>query len=189
MRYIKIILKIVVVGATLAFLDYTLPSRDIVKIVGTEIVKLDVQTPSIFWGNPDSGAVIDSTTGQRDVRFINAVRPNEKIRVYRNEDTGWRWPPYLKFSSGNLQAEAQKSINDNKWVAVTHYGWRITLISAYPNALSIAPVSSSSVTLVPWTRIIAAIMLIIIAIIAWRIWVAIRQWTVDKLDRIRAKLN
>ena len=41
-----------------------------------------------------------------DVRFIAAVRPNGKPFVYRNEDTGWIWPPYFKYDSSNLQAKA-----------------------------------------------------------------------------------
>ena len=187
MRYIKILLRIGAVAFILAFLDYTLPSRDIVKVVGTEVVRTDIGANSIFWASPDAGADASPAAGNRDIRFINSVRSNESARVYRNEDTGWGWPPYFKFGSGNLQAEAQQLAGTDQWVAVTHYGWRITMISIYPNAVSLSPVAGPGATLIPWTRIIAAVLLVIFGIIAWRLWVRFRGWMTDKFDRIRAR--
>ena len=45
--------------------------------------------------------------------------------VYRNEDTGWGWPPYFKFDTKNLQTEAADLISSKEepqWVILTHYG-------------------------------------------------------------------
>ena len=38
--------------------------------------------------------------------FIQTIKKNGKPMVYRNEDTGWGWPPYFKFDTANLQADA-----------------------------------------------------------------------------------
>lgn len=63
----------------------------------------------------------------RDVQFIQAIRANGKPMVYRNEDTGWRWPPYFKFDTATLQTQAddlRSTAEAPKWAVVTHYGWR-----------------------------------------------------------------
>ena len=133
-----------------SFFHYTLPQHDIVRIVGTENRRIDFGENSFFWASPDVGT---SAGTNRDVRFINAEFPNGKIIVYRNEDTGWGWPPYFKLDSSNLQAEAQALISNDKanptWVSITHYGWRNEFFTIYPNAITInarsqAPMSALS---------------------------------------------
>ncbi len=112
LKWISLALVALVIGL---FLQYSLPSRDIVQIVGTDIKRMDVGGSSWLWASQDAGTNVNST---RDVRFINAVRPNGKPSVYRNEDTNWGWPPYFKFDSGNLNAEAQAyAKQDGTWVA------------------------------------------------------------------------
>lgn len=187
MRYVKIFLRVIIVAVILAFLDYTLPSRDVVRVVGTEVVRTNIGANSLFWAQPDTGTATNLAVGNRDVRFINTVRAIESARVYRNEDTGWGWPPYFKFSSGDLQAEAQQLAKAEQWVAVTHYGWRFTVFSIYPNAVSVSAVAGPGVTLIPWTRIIAAVLLVLLGIIVWRVWVRVREWGADKYDRIKAR--
>ncbi len=177
MRFMKIVLRIVIITGLVAGLDYTLPARDIVKIVGTEVVRTNV----------DSDSVAFQAAGNVDVRFINSVRPNEHPRVYRNEDTGWGWPPYFKFSSGDLQADAQRLTENDQWVAVTHYGWRMTLLSSYPNAIRITPVDGPDVTLIPWPRIVAVVCLLLFGFIAWRLLVRLQLWATDKFDRLRSR--
>ncbi|MEE3316636.1 MAG: DUF1523 family protein, partial [Pseudomonadota bacterium] len=125
MRYVKWGLVISVLLLILGFFHYTLPQRDIVRIVNTEVRRVDFGANSIFWANSDTGA--DGTTVNRDVRFIETIDPDGKPIVYRNEDTGWGWPPYFKLDSSNLQAEARDLVSTSeapKWVAVRHYGWR-----------------------------------------------------------------
>lgn len=142
----------------------------------------------IFWTDSDTGSTETSeTVKNRDIRFINTVKPNEKPRVYRNEDTTWGWPPYFKFDSGDLQAEAQRLKDGNQWVAVTHYGWRIQLISIYPNAIKIVPVSGPGVSYIPWVRIIAGILLVVTGLIVWRLWIRFREWLTDRIDRLKAR--
>ncbi|MCY3878759.1 MAG: DUF1523 family protein [Rhodobacteraceae bacterium] len=187
MRYLKIVLRVLALIIIVALFDYNLPSRDIVQIVGTEVVRTDIGSNSLFWAQQDSGTGTDLSQQNRDVRFINTARDDGSPRVYRNEDTGWGWPFYLKFNSGNLQAEAQQLAGSGDWVAVKHYGWRSTLFSIYPNATSISPVTGPSVSLIPWVRIVAAILLLLAAVIIWRLWVRTKAWTADRMDRLKSK--
>ena len=119
-----------VVLATLAvtivlFLHYNLPRTEVVQIVGTEVKRTD------------SSKKGEQVT--RDVRFITALTRDDETRVYRNEDTGWGWPPYLKFNSADLSAQAQVYAGEAEkpWVLVTHYGWRVTMLSHFPNAITL----------------------------------------------------
>lgn len=164
-----------IVGAI--FLNYFLPSRDVVKIVGTEVKRIDVDKGAPFWDRADIGTNEERT---RDVRFINAEFPNGKTRVYRNEDTGWGWPPYFKFDSGDVTAQAQSlSKQDEQWVAVRHYGWRIKLFSIFPNATSIKKVDGPDVLLIPWFNIFFIGLLLLLWFLIWR---AIRRWKAKRID-------
>jgi len=178
MGKIKWTFRILVALVLIAFFHYSLPSRDVVQIVGTEVNRIDVDDNSWFWASKDVGTQTGTTT--RDVRFINAQYENGNPRVYRNEDTGWSWPPYLKFDSGNLQAQAQGFAKaDGKWVAVSHYGWRIPLISLYPNAYKMKEVEGPNVQLIPWFNII---FLIVVFLIAFAIWRRVDRWKDKNVD-------
>ncbi len=163
-----------------AFFHYTLPQNDIVRVVETEVRRVDFGENSIFWSAPDAGNA--AVGANRDVFFIQAFYENEKPMVYRNEDTGWGWPPYFKFDTANLQAEATdlKSVKDSpQWVAVRHYGWRNEFMSIYPNAVGVKPVAGPDVTFIPWLNII---ILTAFAALAWAIrvrWVRFREARID----------
>ncbi len=179
MRRIKWFFGIIISLMVIAFLHYALPSRDIVQIVGTDVKRMDVGHNSWFWASPDAGTATETT---RDVRFINAAWPNGAPSVYRNEDTNWSWPPYLKFDSGNLNAEAQaRAKQDGVWVAVTHYGWRIKLLSMFPNAIRIRQVDGPHVTLIPWFNIA---FLTVIFIIFAAIYFRIRKFKRRRVDPV-----
>lgn len=159
-----------------AFLNFFLPSKDVVRIVGVEVTRMDgeIRKPA----KDDTGPVI----GNRDVRFINAVWPSRKPRVYRNEDTGWGFPWYFKFDSGNLQAEAQDSVSTGenpRWFVVTHYGWRFTILDMFPNATSIKEVSGPDFTTVPWFNIVFLSLLALLLITIWRFILKLRRRHVD----------
>jgi hypothetical protein len=173
---------VVLLTALAAFLHYTLPDRDVVYITNTSNRLMTFGANSIFWASPDGGS--DEVAGaiQRDVLFIDAVKPNGHVRVYRNEDTGWIWPPYFKFDSSNLQAEARNLISTSenpKWVAVRHYGWRIPFLSIFPNAVSITPVEGPDVRLIPWFNIV---FLTLLFALFWAIRV---RWLRFRNRRIR----
>ena len=130
------------------FLDYNLPSSTLMHITGTEVVRMD------------SG---ESATGQpitRDVRLIEGVALDNDPLVFRNEDTGWGWPPYFKFDSGTLGSQAQgiAQREGDAITKVTYYGWRIEMLSMYPNALSLEVVPADT-SLFPWGKIIFLVLL------------------------------
>ena len=104
MAYVKWFFIIVFWVLVAAFFHYTLPQKDIVRITDTYEKRIDFGENSIFWATADVGN--DAATGNRDVFFIQTRRANDSVMVYRNEDTGWGWPPYFKFDTSNLQAEA-----------------------------------------------------------------------------------
>lgn len=189
------LLVVLLVGG---FLHYTLPHRDIVRITNTYNRLTTVGENSIFFAAPDVGTGESAAT--RDIRFIEAVHPNGRVIVYRNEDTGWVWPPYFKYDSSNLQAEAtdlKSTAEVPKWVAVTHYGWRIAWLSIYPNAVKVKQVAGPDVTLVPWVNIVVLVALAFILFMLRRMWLQFVERTVDPLvadtqeawDRVDAKAD
>ena len=173
------ILALVIVGL---FLHYTLPQRDIVRIVDTGNRITQIGANWIFYSIEDTGTGAETNT-TRDIRFIDAVYPDgSSVMVYRNEDTGWFWPPYFKWDSSTLQAEAtnlRSTAAAPQWVAVTHYGWRIPLVSAFPNAVSITPVEGPDVTLVPWVNIIILTFLVFMIFMIRKMWQQFRERMVD----------
>lgn len=180
MRYAKWTVLAVVVAIVAGFLHYTLPQHDIVRIIGTYQERQDLSDwTRIFWASPD-----DQATGliNRDVQFIQAVKANGKEIVYRNEDTGWSWPPYFKFDTANLLARAQDMIStaeNPKWVVVTHYGWRNFYVSAFPNAVNIRPVAGPDARIIPWFNIFFFVVLAIVLFMLRRMWLQFRERTLD----------
>lgn len=153
-------------GVCLAFLDFYLPAKDVVRIVGTDVKRMDPGTEASPAGDGQGGQT-------RDVRFINATDPDDDPRVYRNEETGWGFPWYLKFDSGNLQTEAQdlRSNRENPvWVVVTHYGWRVEIFSMFPNAVSIERSDGPDDFPVPWFRIVFFVLLLSGMVVLWVAW-------------------
>jgi hypothetical protein len=189
LTWIKRGVTVLLLTVLAAFLHYTLPDRDIVYVTNTSNRLMTFGSNSIFWASPDVGSDEVAGAFQRDVLFIDAVRTNGRVSVYRNEDTGWIWPPYFKFDSSNLQAEARNLISSSEspeWVAVRHYGWRIPWLSVFPNAVSITPVAGPDVRLIPWFNII---FLTFLFALFWGVrvrWIRFRERrirpTVDTID-------
>lgn len=182
MRYVKWTFWAIVAIVIFLFFNYTLPDRDVVRIVETEVRRVDFGENSMFWAQPDVGA--GATAGSRDVRFINAVADSGAIRVYRNEDTGWGWPPYFKLDSSNLQTEAADLVStssDPRWVVITHYGWRAEIFSAFPNAVAVQAVETPDVRLIPYFNIGLIIVLLAILAWIWRLWDRFRQARIEPI--------
>ncbi|MDJ1006668.1 MAG: DUF1523 family protein [Paracoccaceae bacterium] len=190
MRYVKWTLITLLVLLVAATLHYNLPQRDIVRIVNTEVRRVDPGINAFFYSGAGSG---DATPANRDVFFIEGIRPNGNPIVYRNEDTGWGWPPYLKFNSANLQAISRDLVStsaDPRWVAVRHYGWRNELFSIFPNATSIETVPGPDARLIPWTSITILILLAAFALWLRRLWVRFRRRKIEPLvDEIDADFD
>jgi hypothetical protein len=179
-RYIKWGFRITLLLIVAGFLHYTLPQHDIVRITNTYNRLTTVGENWIFYASPDTGTAESAST--RDIRFIEAVFPDETVIVYRNEDTGWIWPPYFKYDSSNLQAEATnfKSTKETpQWVSVTHYGWRFPFISIYPNAVAVKVVAGPDVSIVPWVNIVVLTLLAIGLFMLRRMWMQFRERTID----------
>lgn len=180
LSYIKWIFWITVWVIFGAFLHYTLPQQDVARIVNTDVRRIDFGNNSIFWAGADVGQ--SGKPVNRDVRFIETFLTNGKPMIYRNEDTGWGWPPYFKLDSSNLQAEARDLISTKdkpQWVVIRHYGWRSEFLSIYPNAVSVRPVASPDVRLIPWFNII---FLTLLFALIWAIRVRWKRFRAARID-------
>eukprot|EP00903_Cladosiphon_okamuranus_P002177 g2175.t1 len=139
---------------------------------------MDIGASALFWAAPDAGTNPNWT---RDVRFISTVWPDGKPRVYRNEDTDWGWPPYFKFDSSNVTAQAQDLVKQqgDVWVAVTHYGWRLELFTIFPNAIDIEVVEGPDVLLIPWFNILFILVLAGLALFVVRMVQLFKKRRID----------
>ena len=163
MRRVKIIFRVLVFLVFGLLFHYVLPQHDMVKVTSTEVIRTDFSSFNrLFYAQTDAGGEEQPT---RDLRLINTQkqqtmllgfvqRDASKVMVYRNEDTGWIWPPYFKFDSSDLQAEAANLAKGDEWVVITHYGWRIRWLSIYPNAIGARVVSGPDVVVLPWVSFI-----------------------------------
>jgi hypothetical protein len=191
MRYVKTVLKTFAFLVVFGFLHYVLPQHDVVRITGTEVIRMDFSASNrLFFAQADSGNLENTT---RDVRLINTVRRKtfllgfvrreaEGVMVYRNEDTGWIWPPYFKFDSSDLQAEAadlQSTAADPQWVVMTHYGWRNRFLTIYPNAISVRPVAGPDVRIIPWFNIFFLLFVGIAFLFVRAAWRQLRERSID----------
>ncbi len=166
MRILAYVLAAAIAVAFALFLNYNLPNTEVVQLTGTDVKRMDRD------GRPE-------TTATRDVRYINAVNRDGKIRVFRNEDTGWGWPPYFKFDSADMTAQVQAILKspEETWVLVRYYGWRMNLFSLFPNAVHLKVVDKDY-RHVPWFNILFIVLLalgvIFIVIVLRRL---IARWT------------
>ncbi|MEO0486277.1 MAG: DUF1523 family protein [Pseudomonadota bacterium] len=181
MTYLRWTFRIVFFLLIAGLLHYTLPQRDIVRVNGTEILRQDFGGWNrIFYAQGDTGS--DGAVTNRDLRLINTQRANGKSYVYRNEDTGFGWPPYFKLDSSNLQADAQAAVRrEDAWFVVRHYGWRSEFLSIYPNAISISEVEGPDVRLIPWFNIT---FLILLFAAYWAISVRVRRFWENRVEPI-----
>jgi hypothetical protein len=178
---IKWTFRITLLTLVAAFLHYTLPQTDIVRITDTYEKRVDFGENSLFWAGGDVGSA--TGTVNRDVFFIQARRAQGDVMVYRNEDTGWGWPPYFKFDTSNLQAEAadaKSTAGSPQYYALKHYGWRNEFLSIFPNAISLRPVSGPDAEKgLPWVNIV---ILTLLAAITYAVWVRWRRFRRARLD-------
>ncbi|MBK5415378.1 DUF1523 family protein [Pseudomonas sp. TH31] len=168
MKYLKSLVLgalFLVVGATVLGLYYVLPQHEVVLITGVEVKRID-DDGVINAENPADGPT-------RDVYFINTEDPDtKKVVVYRNEDTGWSFPWYLKFDSADEQAKAQGYSRDAQQLAlIRYYGWRIQILSVFPNITHIEATTSREQPF-PWFNTIffavTTVLVLIVAIIVRR---------------------
>ncbi len=190
MQRLKTIVRVLALLIAGSFFHYVLPQHDIVKVTSTEIIRTDFSNLNrIFYAQADSGAAEQPT---RDLRLINTdkqrtfllgfvQRDSTGVMVYRNEDTGWIWPPYFKFDSADLQAEAASLARGDEWAVITHYGWRVRWASIYPNAVGVRTVSGPDVTIIPWFNIFFFVFLMAAILFIRAMWRQFRERSVDPL--------
>jgi hypothetical protein len=160
---------------------YTLPQVDIVRVTDTYEKRIDPGENALFWAQADVGS--DGTLANRDVFFIQTRRVDGDVMVYRNEDTGWGWPPYFKFDTSNLQAEASDLSSTEaaaRYVAIKHYGWRNEFLTIFPNAISVRAVEGPDASKgIPWLNIV---ILTLFAAVTYGIWVRWRRFRMARID-------
>ena len=124
------------------FCAYSLPSHIKVHVTGTEVTRKDSDQP-------------DGSVSIHDVRYVMAEDLDGRPHMFRNEDTGWGWPPYFKFDSGDVATQANNYSLDHREsvVLIKYYGFRIRMLSAFPNILSMRTVSAEYQP-VPWFTIL-----------------------------------
>ena len=182
MAYVKWFFVVAFWVIVAAFFHYTLPQVDIVRITDTYEKRENPGVNAIFWARGDAGS--GATDNGRDVFFIQTRRvTNDGVMVYRNEDTGWGWPPYFKFDTANLQAEAadlRSTASAPQYAALRHYGWRIEFLSVYPNATSVWPVEGPDASKpLPWLN---GVILLIVAAVWYGLWVRWRRFRESRID-------
>ncbi|MEX0370989.1 MAG: DUF1523 family protein [Tateyamaria sp.] len=188
MRYIGWILLITFWVGIGTFLHYTLPQKDIVRIVRVFEERQDLNDwTRVFWSRPDEQS---DTLINRDVQFIQTVRANGKPMVYRNEDTGWSWPPYFKFDTSNLFTEAADAVSTRaapEWYVITHYGWRNEFLTIFPNAIALRQVDGPDASKgIPWVNILVLSLLAAFFYAIWVRWRRFRRARIDpKLEEIQ----
>lgn len=146
MKWLKrslLVILLLVASAAAVGLHYVLPRQVVAEVTGVEVKRMD-KDGVINAENPADGPT-------RDVYFINTRNPDtQKVRVYRNEDTGFGFPWYFKFSSADDQALAQSlSRNENQLALIRYYGWRASMLSMFPNLTSIKATDSRDLPF-PW---------------------------------------
>lgn len=193
MRKVIITLKLLPILFMLGLFHYVLPQHDIVRVTSTEVIRQDFTSFNrLFYAQADSGSAEHPT---RDIRLVYTERQKtfllgfikrdaRGVMVYRNEDTGWIWPPYFKFDSSDLQAEAAAAVSvdgSEKWAVITHYGWRNKFFSIYPNAIGVREISGPDVRIVPWFNLFFFTFLIVAYFFARAMWRQFRERSVDPL--------
>jgi hypothetical protein len=183
--YIKWSFRVLLILIVGGFLHYTLPRHDIGRITDAYSKRVDFGGNWLFYSHAGVGDAEGVLS--RDVFFISAILRNGKPMEYRNEDTGWGWPPYFKFRTATVQNEAAdlKSSSDApKWVAIRHYGWRSNIYSIYPNAMKVWQVDGPDVRIIPWFNIV---FFVVFAALLRAVWVRWRRFREARIDPVLEK--
>jgi hypothetical protein len=166
MRWLKRIglaASLVLLALYASFCAYGLPRQAKVHVTGTEVTRREVERP-------------DGKVLSQDVRYVMAEDLDGQPRMFRNEDTGWGWPPYFKFDSGDLAAQANNLANDDRdpVVLVRYYGFRIRMLSMFPNVLSMREVAPDHQP-IPWLTILVVVAHLVLIGVGWTVWRSYRE--------------
>lgn len=157
---VAVLLLLLPVGLAL---NFYLPSQRVVRVLN----------PDVYFQNR-GGKNAQAMSG---VYQVFAEDPDtRKQRVYHNEDTGWGFPWYFKFNSADIQSAvtsiAADAGKDENYAVITSYGWRINMLSMFPNVTSIRKVPKDYAP-VPWFNIV--FFSVVAFVIGW-IAFLVRRW-------------
>jgi len=146
----------------MVFCAYSLPRHMKAHVTGIEVTRRDVE-----------GA--DGRIRTNDIRYVMVEDLDGQAHMFRNQDTGWGWPPYFKFDSGDIAAQAQSYsvANAEDVVLIKYYGFRIRLFSSFANILSMrtVPVNHQPI---PWTVIV---VLFAHVVVVGGLWIVLRDFS------------
>ena len=185
MRNLQVALGVIFGVLVFLFLDYALPSRHTVRVTNVYNQITDLGWNGIFYASPDTGTV-QTADGRRDIRYIATVQPKGRPYVYRNEDTGWIWPPYFKYDSSNLHAIAADSVSTAdapRWMNVTSYGWRVSWATIYPNAISMRQVAGPGDRPLNWPALVILGVIGALLLLLWRMWNQFHERSIEPRTR------
>ena len=147
---------VIAIGAAL---HYALPQVDVVRLIGTDVKRVDTQESGT---DNESGGSVRTT----DVYFVLTETEQGEPRNYRNEDA----IIYGKFDSSNLHTRARSIAQDeDNLVAVRHYGWRLPIFSMFPNAVKVWQVEPGYRHLPLFNIVFLTLLAAGVGYLAWRV--------------------
>lgn len=127
----------------ICIVNYAMPSYKALYLIGAEVKRVD-QNGLISKENIASKMT-------KDVYYIYAKSPikDDKVMVFRNEDTRWGFPFYFKFNSADIQAKSAAFGEQKSLVEVKYYGWRIQVLNKFQNLISIKKIENQNALSLP----------------------------------------
>lgn len=167
MRKLVTTIGILVVLLLAGLLAYVLPQHHVVYIEGVEVRRDDGSSVN------KPGVVAQYQPGI-DMYYIYAVTPDRnKVLVFRNEDTGFGFPWYLKMDAAEVQGQAQLlQRKENQLALITYYGWRIPVLKLFPNAVDVEAWDSAEE---PWPVFNITVLTLLGIALGGSVW-KLRRW-------------
>lgn len=175
LRLVLMILGLLLVVVCGGFLAYVLPRHEVVHINGHEVKRVDQQGRVVVAPGMASGAT-------RDVFFIYTTDADKQnVHVFRNEDTGFGFPWYLKFDSAEVQGRSQLlSRHDTQLALVTYYGWRLPMLNLFPNAVNVQAWDSTATPFPVFNTIFFTLLAVFVLLLGWTIRKTRQKWLAKK---------
>lgn len=185
MKYLRLAFFIITLPVFFIFVDYVLPHKEVLRVTDSYSRITEIGMNRLFYAQEDIVAGANGVPdNKRDVRFIATITPSGKVKVFRNEDTGWVYPPYFKYDSATLQGQFSSLVSgeeNTKWVMVTSYGWRIPWMSIFPNAVGVSRVSGPDVSTVSIPALLVLFLMFVLVLFLNRAYVRFINRSVDPM--------
>lgn len=160
MKVLAGLLLLVFIGV----LAYALPQHRVVHVDGYEVKRVDGTAPG------SGGSPVPPVRGS-DVYFIHSSNTEgTEVFVYRNEDTRFGFPWYLKFDAAEVQGRAQLlGQKEGQLALVTYYGWRMPVFKLFPNAVDVEAWDSTEEPFPVFNTVFLAALVLLAGIIFWKL--------------------